>query len=984
MKKKYILTIVFSIFSMLTFAQGPWTFENSNGVWESSGTNADLYTSNQFSELDIDGAGNPQLRTTTAAIDASTYTHLKIQIKNNTSNVKMRVFYNNGTGWGTGETGDGNRYSDLLISANDSEIKTYIVQMNSNANWTGTINNVTIQFRSDDDNNIAVDDGLGTINLYDITPMKNRWDFWERWDIDWARNNSTSWGYSEGSNNEGIGTLVLSSAQWNGIRITSGINGADNPYLVIRLKNNSDKNKIRVKFDKATVSGYGYYNQTISTNDSEFKTYRLNLGSYGQWSPDYSHTDVTIQFGSSTSESGNSIEIDRIEFCSGTNPLENSKYTFNGNADALSLFASNGSSISDGTGTGSAGSPGYLTWNMDGSNDNAKLESRYGDTAFNYTQNANTNMAVYVELINTTANNQLIFVAKDGTAQDFYFGDSNMSTNSAEDPAAGTYETIKFNMVSTTKDNWTGAANEQWFFRARNSNNTNSVEAGDIYIKSITFKDNTTPIESISAGSWSNASTWYNDEIPDFRQTVNINHNIGIYGTYLNMNAINIASGKSLKTTSTMNSDVAVTYTRSIPTTNWYCITSPVEGQDIDTFATASGLASGTGNNRGLGTFDEANNEWTYYQSGASGTGDFVSGLGKAIKLTAAGDIQFTGTMVTEDASIPLTASGSGYNLVGNPYTSNITANDDADASNNILKENFVDNSNISEQTLWCWNQSTDQYDPINQASGSTHISPAQGFFVKASSAGNLSITEDMQKLNADAFQRLNPRPEIQLSLSDDENLRISKIYYIEGTTTGWDDGYDSTIFDGNENLIQIYTESPTNNQGKKLGIQSLPPDNYDNMIIPVGVNASAGTEITIAAEFENLPAGINVYLEDALDNRFTLLDENNDFSEILNSDENGTGRFYLHTMSNSLGENEFNHSDLIIYASSRNNLRIFGLENLNTNVEMFDMMGKRVLKTSFIGAGVNNINLPNLNKGVYIVKVVSEIGITNKKLIIQ
>ena len=50
----------------------------------------------------------------------------------------------------------------------------------------------------------------------------------------------------------------------------------------------------------------------------------------------------------------------------------------------------------------------------------------------------------------------------------------------------------------------------------------------------------------------------------------------------------------------------------------------------------------------------------------------------------------------------------------------------------------------------------------------------------------------------------------------------------------------------------------------------------------------------------------------------------------------------------------------------------------------MFDMMGTRVLKTSFIGAAVNNINLPNLNKGVYIVKVVSEIGITNKKLIID
>ena len=50
----------------------------------------------------------------------------------------------------------------------------------------------------------------------------------------------------------------------------------------------------------------------------------------------------------------------------------------------------------------------------------------------------------------------------------------------------------------------------------------------------------------------------------------------------------------------------------------------------------------------------------------------------------------------------------------------------------------------------------------------------------------------------------------------------------------------------------------------------------------------------------------------------------------------------------------------------------------------MFDLMGKRVLKTPFSGARVNNINLPNLNKGVYIVNVVSEMGITNKKLIIQ
>ena len=56
-----------------------------------------------------------------------------------------------------------------------------------------------------------------------------------------------------------------------------------------------------------------------------------------------------------------------------------------------------------------------------------------------------------------------------------------------------------------------------------------------------------------------------------------------------------MASGSSLIANSTFSGNV--TYTRNLATTNWYLVSSPVMGQDIDTFVSAEGLASGTNNN---------------------------------------------------------------------------------------------------------------------------------------------------------------------------------------------------------------------------------------------------------------------------------------------------------------------------------------------------------------------------------------------------
>ena len=358
-----------------------------------------------------------------------------------------------------------------------------------------------------------------------------------------------------------------------------------------------------------------------------------------------------------------------------------------------------------------------------------------------------------------------------------------------------------------------------------------------------------------------------------------------------------MANGSSLISTSTFFGNI--TYTRNLATTNWYLVSSPVVGQTYnDAYVTANGIASGAGSNRGIASYVTGDDSWDYMQAGESFP--FTPGSGYSVKRSTTGDVSFTGTMPVDNVSIAIT---NGYNLVGNPYPSYIAANTNADSANILT----VNNSILSEATLWMWNQSSNSYDAINQGSNSMDIAPAQGFFVKTSGSNTLSITEAMQShQSSDSFQRLsNERPEISIVLSDGENTRDTDIYYIDGTTTGFDNGYDSTTFGGLTNDFDIYTHLVANSNGEDFAIQSLPNSSLETMIIPVGITAAAGEEISISANAINLPEGVNIYLEDKSDDSFTLLDSTTVFTTTPDEDLNGIGRFYIHTTPTALSDNQ-------------------------------------------------------------------------------
>lgn len=166
MRNFYFLTFfTFILGSFDSSAQGPWTFTNDNEIWASTGTNANITAGATYSTLTINGAGNPQIVTTQANVNADLVDFASITIQNNSDNLRMRFIFK--------DANNNNRYVDTDITSNDTEFKTYIINPAQSSYWTGTINSITIQFRANSSNSAAVDTPGENANFYidDITML---------------------------------------------------------------------------------------------------------------------------------------------------------------------------------------------------------------------------------------------------------------------------------------------------------------------------------------------------------------------------------------------------------------------------------------------------------------------------------------------------------------------------------------------------------------------------------------------------------------------------------------------------------------------------------------------------------------------------------------------------------------------------------------------------------------------------------------------
>ncbi|QNM84319.1 T9SS type A sorting domain-containing protein [Polaribacter pectinis] len=522
----------------------------------------------------------------------------------------------------------------------------------------------------------------------------------------------------------------------------------------------------------------------------------------------------------------------------------------------------------------------------------------------------------------------------------------------------GVNNSIRFDNISVRPlATWDGSSDSNWDTAANWDINTvptftSSVADYDIVLPSSGVTNE--PIISATTGAFA-----YNLEV-DGSRTLTIN------------------GGGSLDVDGTSTGNI--TYNRTLVVDKWHLVGSPVVGQSYnDTWVVDNNIASGTGNNRGIATFqngaaDPTTGQWVYLQSGGSGT--FNSSTGYALRSDTGGAVSFTGTYPT--GSKPATVSNANankFNLVSNPFPTYLA-----------VSEFFTNNgaSKFTENTIWIWNQASGAYVPKTSTSdGAFEIAPGQAFFISSGDGTQIEFYQFNGGGATDTFLK-NSRTEISLSVKQGGNIKSADLHYINNGTNDFDNGYDASLFGGVQSNFNLYT-GLINNSQKKLARQVLSLNDIENIVIPVGLKVSANAEITFTADAQNLPNGINVYLEDRTNNTFTQLNSANaEFKFTPNKDIDGIGRFYLHVRSSALSIDGVLLESVSVFAPNNSTLRILGLPNGNTNVKMFNILGKQVLNNSFSAVMYKDIDLPYLTKGVYIVQLETAKGKLNKKIILE
>lgn len=496
---------------------------------------------------------------------------------------------------------------------------------------------------------------------------------------------------------------------------------------------------------------------------------------------------------------------------------------------------------------------------------------------------------------------------------------------------------------------------------------------------------------------WSTATNWGYNNVPistDHVRILNVTNkpiigsSTGAVTNNLTIDAsssIVVNSGGSLiiDGTATVNGDF--TYKVNIADTNWHLVSSPVVNEQYDDiWNDANGInTSGDGNNEAVASYintSDKNGDWVYYQNNAGAT-TFGSGTGYSMKRTISGDYTFTGTFPPYPVNKIITANDIGgenenrWTLIGNPSPAYI----------NIATFLSVNTTPLTDthESIYVWNAATSSYE--DKQTGQIH--PGQGFFVSSNVAStSVTFTKAMQSDQNGVIFYKNSDPRITLSLTDGNATKSTEINYISGKTTGLDPRFDVGTFTGQDSNFNLFTHLVSNSNGVDFKKQALPNKNYENMIVPVGIKATAGKEIIFSLNADNFPAGLKIFLEDRVTNTFTRLDEvNSTYKTTLATEENGIGRFYLHTTRGSLSvDKNITLENVSIYKLDNSILRIAGLTQSKSEVSIYNIIGKQVLQTSFYSNGVYDIALPSFAKGVYLVKLQTEFGKLNKKIIIE
>jgi autotransporter-associated beta strand protein len=404
-----------------------------------------------------------------------------------------------------------------------------------------------------------------------------------------------------------------------------------------------------------------------------------------------------------------------------------------------------------------------------------------------------------------------------------------------------------------------------------------------------------------------------------------------------------------------------------------------------------SGQIGGTGPTFYLfGPFDNSDvNNYVLYEETVDDGILLNTGVGYRTGSTDGGTYTFTGTVETGNISETITtpSGGSNWNLIGNPYPSYITLSEFLSINNSKFDSSSAgvygyDGAASDGWTIW-----NSLYSLINP---DTVIAPGQGFFVASASASEIVNFNTNMRSNgtADDFIPLRSTSVIttvKLNLSTSTNSFDTDIYFTEFSTLGLDPGYDASLFGGTAPAFSIYSHLVEENNNIPFGIQAVGETDYNDVIIPLGINANQGEQLTFNLNTSTIPTTVEVYLDDTVANTSTLL-TNSNYVLTPNTNLSGVGRFFLRFIDNSLHTQENNFNNLDIFNSKESKEIVINGQLLeNTNCSLYDIQGRLISTYTLNYENLKNqIDVSNVSIGIYVIKLSNANLELSKKIIIE
>ena len=432
----------------------------------------------------------------------------------------------------------------------------------------------------------------------------------------------------------------------------------------------------------------------------------------------------------------------------------------------------------------------------------------------------------------------------------------------------------------------------------------------------------------------------------------------------------------------------------SVPFAQYNFWSSPVTGQDLYTIYQSGNAVTA---NR-VFTYNTLTD---YYTAVSSGT--FAKGIGYSIKGESAGNSNavFFGVPHNGDATVSLNAGGQRYNLIGNPYPSNIDA-----------AGFYSQNQTQIENTLWFWDNTgnaalsqmgsnystyaTNNFATYNIPSGVGNSGTAtqnnaskvpdgkivigQGFIVQAKNIASPAVTFKNSMRTSESgvfFARQDQQKDafwLQL-ISPNQITNTTAIVYNDNAQNNLDD-FDSEMASlGSDALYSL-----ASNDSKKLSIQGRNASQLQDDKVKIGVQYYKDGTYTFSLNDKKglFGAGRSIYLVDKQTGIYTDLQSTNYvFSATKGLDEN---RFEIVYKENAvLGTTETKSEDFLMYRSGDS----FVVQSAHSllKIEVYSVSGQ-LLKTYFTNDKTFRIPVSDLPVGVMVCKVDNDGHIRTKKIL--